>query len=94
MKTDTIKALFTYGAAFILAIAGPPFLYLVATNPTASQQSGLLIPLISGFVASALTFLFGQEIATRTARATERALLTPSPTQPTVSVTTNGEPTP
>lgn len=61
---DTIKALFTYSTASVLALGGVVAIVYTQGNPTAADTRVV----IAGFVGLALQFLFGQEIATRAAR--------------------------
>lgn len=64
MNVDTIRALFTYLTAFIVAIGGMVLIFLSRTDPAAAD-----FRVVAGsFVGGALTFLFGSEVATRTAR--------------------------
>jgi hypothetical protein len=64
---DTIKALFTYLIVLIVVVGGCLMLYSMRLDPPESG-SGTLSLAIVGFVSGALTFLFGQEVQTRTAR--------------------------
>lgn len=59
---DTIRALFTYATALLIAVGGLASLVLVSTMAPDTKT------IIGAFVGSALTFLFGQEVQTRTAR--------------------------
>jgi hypothetical protein len=74
---DTIRALFTYLIATIVVVGGGALLY-VARDATA----GDLRVVIAGFMGSALTFVFGQEVQTRTARQ--------AASQTAAATTTNG----
>ena len=60
---DTIRALFTYVIALIVITGGGIMLFIDRDNPNTS-----LSIVIAGFIGSALTFTFGQEVQTRTAR--------------------------
>lgn len=60
---DTLRALFTYSIATVVVIGGGIMLFLVHDQPDSS-----LSIVIAGFIGSALTFCFGQEVQTRTAR--------------------------
>ena len=60
---DTIRALFTYGIALVVIMGGGIMLFVDRENPNTS-----LSIVIAGFIGSALTFTFGQEVQTRTAR--------------------------
>lgn len=66
LTVDTVKAIFTYLTAMIIAVGG---LFLIATQELAPDTKTIL----GAFVGSALTFLFGQEVQTRTARQTTAA---------------------
>jgi hypothetical protein len=67
--TDTIKALFTYVTATAIALGGMIGIFLTRTEPGAGDTRVVL----AGFVGTAIAFLFGQEIQTRTARQTSAA---------------------
>jgi hypothetical protein len=71
MQIDTLRALFTYIAALIILIGGGFILY--ATY--ADDRSANLLVMVGGFMGAAIQFLFGQEIATRTARQSTAATL-------------------
>lgn len=58
---DTIRALFTYATAMLIGVGG---LWAVVTQPMAPDTKTI----VGAFIGSALTFLFGQEVQTRTAR--------------------------
>lgn len=66
MKVDALKALFTYATASLVALGG---MWQIAHLPEGSATSTIL----AGFVGAALSFLFVQETATRTARSTMAA---------------------
>lgn len=61
---DTIRALAAYGIAAAVTFAGLAIIYLTRDEPAASD----LRVLIAGFIGSSLTFVYGQEVQTRTAR--------------------------
>jgi hypothetical protein len=67
LALDTIKAIFTYFIVMILVVGGGWMLYSMRLDPPESG-SGTLSLAIVGFIGGALTFLFGQEVQTRTAR--------------------------
>jgi hypothetical protein len=72
VRTDTLKVVFTYFIAIVDIVAGFWFLYA-----TRSEENIMDIRLaVVGFITAALTWVFQSETATRTARQTERALLT------------------
>ena len=75
---DTLRAIFTYSIAGFVVIVGFAFLFFTRAEP----GSGDTALVISGFIGSALTFAFGQEVQTRTARqsASATAAATASPT--------------
>ena len=58
---DTIKAVFTYATATLIAIGGLAGIMLAPLEPDTKT-------IVGAFVGSALTFMWGQETATRTAR--------------------------
>jgi hypothetical protein len=67
MQTDAIKLVFTYAIASVIVIGGGAFLYLTLDN--AGAESTRLV--IAGFMGAAITFVFGQETATRATRAAQ-----------------------
>ena len=62
--TDTIRALYTYTIAAMVIAGGGVMLYL--TRNEANVEDLRIIG--AGFIGSAMTFVFGQEVQTRTAR--------------------------
>jgi hypothetical protein len=64
LRIDTIRAIFTYSIAAVVVIGGGIMLFVSRTD------SGIddLRVVMAGFIGSALTFVFGQEVQTRTAR--------------------------
>jgi class 3 adenylate cyclase len=62
--TDTIRALFTYLIALVVVVGGGAVLFFSRAESTSSD----LRVVVAGFIGSALTFVFGQEVQTRTAR--------------------------
>lgn len=71
MQIDTIRALFTYVTALVVVVGGGMLLYLTYNDPGAAN----VLVMVGGFIGSALTFLFGAEVATRTARQSTAATL-------------------
>jgi hypothetical protein len=61
---DTIRAVFTYTIALIVVAGGLLMLFLTRSEPASAD----LRVIIATLVGSALTFTFGQEVSTRTAR--------------------------
>lgn len=61
---DTIRAVATYGIAFVVVVGGGSIIYAARNDPGAMDT----IAIVAGFVGSALTFVFGSEVQTRTAR--------------------------
>lgn len=59
---DTIKAVFTYATAMLIAVGGLVSLVVYPDMPPDTKT------IVGAFVGSSLTFLFGQEVQTRTAR--------------------------
>ena len=70
--SDTIKLIFSYSIALVVVLGGGYILFATYNDPGADN----LQLVISGFIGAALTFVFGSEIQTRTARLQERALMT------------------
>ena len=66
---DTIRALFTYGIAAFVVVAGGAVIFFSRADPAATDT----VAIVAGFVGSALTFVFGQEVQTRTARQSNAA---------------------
>ncbi len=64
LSIDTIRALFTYTLAILVVVGGGALLF--ATRGDASADD--LRVMVAGFIGSALTFAFGSEVQTRTAR--------------------------
>jgi hypothetical protein len=63
-NVDTIKALFVYGIASAVVIGGGIMLFISRGDPGISD----LQVVVAGFIGSSLTFVYGQEVQTRTAR--------------------------
>jgi hypothetical protein len=61
---DTIRAVFTYTIALIVVAGGLVMLFLTRSESASAD----LRVIIATLVGSALTFTFGQEVSTRTAR--------------------------
>jgi membrane protein DedA with SNARE-associated domain len=61
---DTIRAIATYLIAFVVVVGGGAIIYASRADPSATDT----VAIMAGFVGSALTFVFGQEVQTRTAR--------------------------
>lgn len=79
---ETIKGTITYATAAIALLGAMAMAYLAWSQPVAAD-GGRDIAILFGFlgliVGAVLSFLFGAEAATRTARATERAVaMTPA----------------
>jgi hypothetical protein len=58
---DTIRAVATYVIALVVVVGG----FLIIRDPNAAIADKVVV---AGFVGSALTFVFGSEVQTRTAR--------------------------
>jgi NADH:ubiquinone oxidoreductase subunit 6 (subunit J) len=69
MQSDTIKLIFVYSMAAVVIIGGG--LMLFVSRNEANSDFALLV---AGFVGAAITFLFGQESATRAVRSYEKGL--------------------
>ncbi len=61
---DTIRALFTYAIATVIVLGGGAMLFVSRGDPNVAD----LQVVIAGFIGSTLTFVFGSEVQTRTAR--------------------------
>jgi hypothetical protein len=61
---DTIRAVFTYTLALVVVVGGGLMLYATRLE----QGSDAVQLAIVGFIGGALTFAFGQEVQSRTAR--------------------------
>lgn len=75
-RTDTIRAFFTFLIAFTVVVGGGAMLFATRAEPAASS----LQIVVAGFIGSALTFVFGSEVQTRTARQAAASTLAASPT--------------
>lgn len=64
MSVDTIRALFTYATALVVVLGGGAIIYVSRADPSASD----VVAIVAGFVGASLSFLFGSEVQTRTAR--------------------------
>lgn len=60
---DTIRAIFTYAIALVVVVGGMASLVFLRAD-----TSGDTRVVIAGFIGLALSFVFGQEVQTRTAR--------------------------
>jgi hypothetical protein len=63
-RIDTIRALFAYGIAAVVVVGGGLLLFVSRGEVGIAD----LQVVMAGFIGSALTFVFGQEVQTRTAR--------------------------
>lgn len=63
-RIDMIRALFTYIIATCVVVGGGAALVFLGPDPASSDTRVVL----GGFIGSALTFVFGSEVQTRTAR--------------------------
>jgi len=61
---DTIRAVATYVIAFTVVVGGGAIIYVSRSDPAATD----IVAIVAGFIGSALTFVFGSEVQTRTAR--------------------------
>jgi class 3 adenylate cyclase len=64
LQVDTIRAVATYTIA-LLVIGGGGLMLFISRADTGIDD---LRVVVAGFIGSALTFVFGQEVQTRTAR--------------------------
>jgi hypothetical protein len=85
---DQIKTWFTYTVAAFVVAAGFYFLFAIRTDTAAAQSAVALA--ITGFIASSLTFLYGQVVQSQTAHQTNVAAtqLTGSPSTANGATTT------
>jgi hypothetical protein len=72
-KIDTIRALYAYSIAAAIILGGGLTITFV---PDLDANTKLVV---AGFMGSAITFVFGQETATRTARQQASATLAAGP---------------
>lgn len=68
MQTDTVKLIASYGTAVLVILGGLVMLFVSRGEGTTDFQL-----VLAGFIGAAISFLFGQESATRATRAAERA---------------------
>jgi hypothetical protein len=61
---DTIRAVATYLIALVVVVGGGIIIWSSRGDPGAAD----VVAITAGFVGSALTFVFGSEVQTRTAR--------------------------
>jgi len=66
-QIDTIKAVFTYAIAAFIVVGGFLVLFTTRLDPPESNSQNVAL-VVSGFIGSAITFVFGSEVQTRTAR--------------------------
>lgn len=83
---DTIKAVFTYITASATALGGMVAIFLTRSDPSASDTRVVL----AGFVGGAFAFLFGQEVATRTARQAQASTQAAADVTAKIANATNG----
>lgn len=88
MQIDAIKALFTYGLAAAVVIGGGIMLFQSRGDPNIED----LRVVMAGFIGSSLTFVYGQEVQTRTSRqaAASTAAGRNAETAATAAAITNG----
>lgn len=89
MQVDTIRAIATYLIAFVVVIGGGAIIYLSKGDPAATDT----VAIVAGFVGSALTFVFGAEVQTRSARQSAAATLAAAASV-TNGIATTAPPTP
>lgn len=61
---DAIRAIATYVIALLVVVGGGTAIYQSRADPAAADT----VAIFAGFVGSALTFVFGQEVQRRTAK--------------------------
>lgn len=88
MGIDQVKTWFTYAVCAFVVVAGFGFLFAIRSD--AQVQQGAVALAIVGFVASSLTFLYGQVVQSQTAHQTNVAAtqLTGNPAAPPAGSTT------
>ena len=69
IPVENVKAYTTYSVAAFVVIIGMGAIYALRDNVTAGDTTTIF----AGFIGSALTFLFTQEVQTRTARQSQSA---------------------
>ena len=77
MQSDSIKLISTYLIALVVIVGGGAMLYLTRLDADPS-----LSLVLAGFIGAAITFVFGQESATRAVRSYQNGLNTPTPIDP------------
>ena len=84
---DRIRLLYTYTIALVVIVGGLFIIYQTRLDPADADVQGLRL-LLSGFVGSALTFVFGRESASSAAFQSERAYAAglAAPTIPNVPI--------
>lgn len=72
---DTYKAFMTYMIALVIIVGGMVFLWKVLSTPlsTTDNLTLLIVGAVITLLGNASAFVFGLEIATRSARQSERA---------------------
>ncbi len=80
MQSDTLKLLFTYTIAMTVIVGGGAMLYF--TNDSQLQL------VISGFIGSAITFVFSQETAKQATRAAQATANPPADSTTTTTTST------
>ena len=63
-QVDLVRALFTYVTALVTVVGGGAFIFIARSDPSATD----VIAIVSGFIGLSLSFLYGAEVQTRTAR--------------------------
>lgn len=77
-QSDTVKIIASYLTAVVLALGGSLLLVYVWLQPVADDKAGVMA-LLSGFVGSAITFLFTGNAGTAAVRTFQSGLNTPTP---------------
>jgi hypothetical protein len=86
MGIDQVKVWFTYAICAFVVVGGFGFLYAIRADATV--QNGAVSLAVVGFVASSLTFLYGQVVQSQTAHQTNVAASTLTGAAPTAGTTT------
>lgn len=82
--TDMVRMVFSYVIALVVVVGGGLYIFWHGQTPTA--QSTLVV--VAGFMGSALTFVFGLEVQTRTARQAEQSTAAATATAEKVAAAT------
>lgn len=85
-RIDTVRALFAYGIAAVVVVGGGTLLFLSRGDPGIED----LRVVMAGFIGSSLTFVYGQEVQTRTARQASSSTAAATASQAATIAASNG----